>query len=74
MRNQGRGQKPAKRQQRPQNFEYIRKLNGKIVKIFLRNGEKIEGEIAGISTYEIIVKVNNKNLLIYKHAIDYIEY
>ncbi|MCQ6254558.1 RNA chaperone Hfq [Methanocaldococcus sp.] len=56
------------------NFEYARKLKGKKVKIFLRNGEVIDANITGISNYEIIVKVRDKNLLIFKHAIDYIEY
>ncbi|MEO2116862.1 MAG: RNA-binding protein hfq, partial [Methanocaldococcus sp.] len=28
----------------------------------------------GVSNYEITVKVGDRNLLIFKHAIDYIEY
>ncbi|ADG13464.1 conserved hypothetical protein [Methanocaldococcus infernus ME] len=57
-----------------QNFEYARKLRGKNVKIFLRNGEVLDAEVTGVSNYEIIVKVENRNLLIFKHAIDYIEF
>ncbi|ENN96698.1 hypothetical protein J422_00976 [Methanocaldococcus villosus KIN24-T80] len=65
-----------RRPKRPQqqNFEYVRRLNGKKVKIFLRNGEVLDAEITGISNYEIVVKVGERNLLIYKHAVDYIEF
>ncbi|ACX72829.1 MAG: RNA-binding protein hfq [Methanococci archaeon] len=69
--------KPAKKPQQKkviQNFEYARRLNGKNVKIFLRNGEVLDAEVNGVSNYEIMVKVGERNLLIFKHAIDYIEY
>jgi host factor-I protein len=69
--------KPVKKQQPKKvipNFEYARRLNGKKVKIFLRNGEVLDAEVTGVSNYEIMVKVGDRNLLIFKHAIDYIEY
>jgi len=69
--------KPAKKPQQKKvipNFEYARRLNGKNVKIFLRNGEVLDAEVNGVSNYEIMVKVGERNLLIFKHAIDYIEY
>ncbi|XRO77152.1 RNA chaperone Hfq [Methanocaldococcus sp. 10A] len=69
--------KPVKKQKPKKsipNFEYARRLNGKKVKIYLRNGEVLEAEVNGVSNYEIIVKVGERNLLIFKHAIDYIEY
>ncbi|XRO75699.1 RNA chaperone Hfq [Methanocaldococcus sp. 28A] len=70
--------KPLKKQQQLKkvnsNFEYARRLHGKKVKIFLRNGEVLDAEVNGISNYEIVVKVGDRNLLVFKHAIDYIEY
>jgi host factor-I protein len=69
--------KPVKKPQQKKvipNFEYARRLNGKKVKIFLRNGEVLDAEVTGVSNYEMMVKVGERNLLIFKHAIDYIEY
>ncbi|WP_423793451.1 RNA chaperone Hfq [Methanocaldococcus indicus] len=67
------GKRPQQKRQQ-QNFEYARRLNGKKVKIHLRNGEILEAEVTGVSNYEIIIKIDDKEILVYKHAIDYIEY
>ncbi|WP_456471983.1 RNA chaperone Hfq [Methanocaldococcus sp.] len=70
---QGKKRAPQKKNQ-IQNFEYARKLRDKKVKIYLRNGEVLDAEVVGVSNYEIVVKIEDRNLLIFKHAIDYIEY
>ena len=49
--------KPVKKPQQKkviQNFEYARRLNGKKVKIFLRNGEVLDAEVTGVSNYEMM--------------------
>ncbi|WP_456471721.1 RNA chaperone Hfq [Methanocaldococcus sp.] len=67
--------KNKKKQKQNQPKEFLPAIRGLEVKIYLRNGEEIKGEILSISTYEIIVKTKEgKDLLIFKHAIDFIDY
>jgi len=73
--------KPVKKQQPKKvipNFEYARRFIGKNVKIYLRNGEVLDAKVTGVSNYEIMATVMKdneiKNMLIFKHAIDCIEF
>jgi len=49
----------------------------KKVRIYLRSGHSLIGEIVRITTYEIALKpnshVSNNQIVVFKHAIDYLE-
>lgn len=42
---------------------------GDVIKIHLRSGQTLEGQILRITKYEIVLS----SLIIFKHAIDYVE-
>ena len=50
----------------------------KKVRIHLRGGNSLIGEVVGVTTYEIVLKPNSHvsdydKIVIFKHAVDYIE-
>jgi len=71
-------QNKSKKPKQIPNFEYARRFIGKNVKIYLRNGEVLDAKVTGVSNYEIMATVMKdneiKNMLIFKHAIDCIEF
>ncbi|MCX9012417.1 MAG: RNA chaperone Hfq [Candidatus Methanoperedens sp.] len=46
---------------------------GKEVYIFIRGGTKLTGRLESVSTYELVITVSHKPVVVLKHAIDYIE-
>ncbi|KCZ72096.1 hypothetical protein ANME2D_01498 [Candidatus Methanoperedens nitroreducens] len=46
---------------------------GKEVNLSLRNGTKLTGRLESVSTYELVITVSHKPVVVLKHAIDYVE-
>ncbi len=46
---------------------------GKDVSISIRSGTKLKGRLESISTYELVITVSQKPVVVLKHAIDYVE-
>ena len=53
--------------------EMLSAFLGKEVYIFIRSGTKLTGRLESISTYELVITVSHKPVVVLKHAIDYIE-
>ncbi len=46
---------------------------GKEVNISIRSGTKLKGRLESVSTYELVITVSHKPVVMLKHAIDYVE-
>ncbi len=48
-------------------------LSGKTALFYLRNGDVLKGKYKGITRYEIHIETEKGMVILFKHAIDYIE-
>ncbi len=46
---------------------------GKEVNLSLRSGNKLKGRLESVSTYELVITISHKPVVVLKHAIDYVE-
>ncbi len=46
---------------------------GKEVNISIRGGTKLKGRLESVSTYELVITVSHKPVVVLKHAIDFVE-
>ncbi len=46
---------------------------GKEINISIRSGTKLKGRLESVSTYELVITVSHKPVVVLKHAIDYVE-
>ena len=46
---------------------------GKEVNLSLRSGTKLKGRLESVSTYELVITISHKPVVVLKHAIDYVE-
>ncbi len=46
---------------------------GKEVNISIRSGTKLKGRLESVSTYELVITVSHKPVVVLKHAIDSVE-
>ncbi len=53
--------------------EILKGFLGKEVVIFLRSGTKLKGKLESVSTYELVITVSYKPVVVLKHAVDYVE-
>lgn len=49
------------------------KEEGKIVKVYMLNGFQMSGKILQVDAYTILIDIQGKHNLLYKHAISTIE-
>jgi len=65
--------KKQKREEKKQIDSFTEVLRGAKVKLYLRGGKELEGEIIDTSKYEIRLMTGEKQLIVFKHTIDYLE-
>ncbi len=53
--------------------ELLNVFLGKEVNISIRSGTKLKGRLESVSTYELVITVSHKPVVVLKHAIDYVE-
>ncbi len=53
--------------------EMLNGFLGKEVNISIRSGTKLKGRLESVSTYELVITVSYKPVVVLKHAIDYVE-
>jgi len=53
--------------------EMLNGFLGKEVILSLRSGTKLKGRLESVSTYELIITVSYKPVVVLKHAVDYVE-
>ena len=46
---------------------------GKDVNLSLRSGTKLTGRLESVSTYELVITVLHKPVVVLKHGVDYVE-
>jgi len=66
-------EKKTKKEEKRQIDSFTELLKGEKVRLHLRGGEKLEGEVIDSSKYEIRLAVGEKQLIVFKHTIDYLE-
>ncbi len=53
--------------------EMLRSFLGKEIVLSLRNGTKLKGKLESVSTYELVITISYKPVVVLKHAVDYVE-
>jgi sRNA-binding regulator protein Hfq len=53
--------------------EILKGFLGKEVILSIRSGDKLKGRLESVSTYELVITVSYKPVVVLKHAIDYVE-
>ncbi|VVB90305.1 Uncharacterised protein [uncultured archaeon] len=53
--------------------EMLNGFLGKDVNISIRSGTRLKGRLESVSTYELVITVSHKPVVVLKHAIDYVE-
>jgi sRNA-binding regulator protein Hfq len=53
--------------------EMLNGFLGKEVIISIRGGTKLKGRLESVSTYELVITVSYKPVVVLKHAIDFVE-
>ncbi len=53
--------------------EMLNVFLGKEVDISIRNGTKLKGRLESVSTYELVITMSHKPVVVLKHAIDFVE-
>ncbi len=63
--------KPEQKERKPQ--EMLKGFLGKEVILSLKSGTKLKGKLEAITTYDLIISVSYKPVVVLKHGIEYVE-
>ncbi len=68
-----RSNKPEKTSESKGMKDMLMVFLGKEVNISIRSGAKLKGRLESVSTYELVITISQKPVVVLKHAIDYVE-